>query len=352
MFSTRLWQIVLFSTALTLSSCTQTPSNPTQTTQSETTPTVPLPNVVATSNLLCDLTKQIAGDTIRLTCLMDPGQDPHVYEPTPSDRQAIEAADLVLYGGYEYESDLIKIIEATTSPAPKIAVYEAAVPDPLMGEAHEHDHGHAEEHAESEHSEEEESGHGEEAMEPDPHIWHDAANGSQIVTVIREELVAIVPDQEDQYTQKAETLMAELEAIDRWIKTQVATVPEAARKLVTTHASFNYFANAYGFTVKGALSGLSTDEAPSAAQLAELVDLVKESDVPAIFAESTTNPKLIETVAREANVQVAETPLFIEGPGGLETEAPTYQRMLVTNTCTVVNALGGQCSPEQIPLSP
>lgn len=311
------------------------------------------PDVVATSSVLCDVARQIAKETIDLTCLMQPNQDPHVYKATPSDRRAIETADLVLYGGYSYEPELIRIIQATQTPNPKIAVYEAAVPNPLMGEPHEHDHGEEEAQGSGEaHDHDHAHDHAGEsagkALVPDPHVWHSATNGAKIAEVVETQLAKLLPDRAAEFQQNTAILTGELTRIHDWIKTQVATVPPAARQLVTPHNAFQYFAKAYGFTVKGALDGLSTEEKPSAARLAELVDTVQASGVKAIFSETTTNPKLIESVARSANVQVAEQPLFIEGPGGEGTPAPTYQAMLVENTCTVVNALGGNCDRSAI----
>jgi manganese/iron transport system substrate-binding protein len=143
--------------------------------------------------VICDLTKQIAQDTIALTCLMDPGQDPHTYQAKPSDRQAIDEADLVLYDGYDFAPGLIGLVDASSNSAPKVAVYEAAVPDPLMGAGHDHDHGHdyAEEeghdHAEGEaydHAEGEAHAHDEGELVADPHIWHSATNNAAIAEVI------------------------------------------------------------------------------------------------------------------------------------------------------------------------
>jgi manganese/iron transport system substrate-binding protein len=324
------------------------------------------PQVVATSSVLCDLTQQIAEETVALTCLLDANQDPHVYEATPSDRRAIEDADLVLYGGYAYETALIRIIDATNTPAPKVAVFEEAVSNPLMGEPHDHDHAHGEDHGHSDeddhshgdhshgdHSHDDHShddhSHGEATAEvPDPHIWHNAENGIRIAEVIRDNLQDIAPENAEFYEQNTETIVAELNQIDAWIQTQVTTVPEAQRKLVTPHDSLQYFADAYGFTIMGALEGLSTEQRPSAARMSELVDMVQEAEVPAIFAEATTNRNLIEAVANDANVTVADQPLYVEGPGGEGTPAPTYQGMLIANTCNIVESLGGQCDSAAI----
>ncbi|GAB4227629.1 MAG: hypothetical protein Kow00121_56400 [Elainellaceae cyanobacterium] len=338
------------------------------------------PQIVATSSVLCDLTRQIAQDTVALTCLLQPNQDPHVYEPAPSDRRAIEDADLVLYGGYGYEPSLDKIIEATSTDSPKVAVFEAAVPNPLLGEAHNHEHGHdheadteqsqeaiaLEDHADDhDHAEEEAGGataasadadhdHSDETVAegevPDPHIWHNAQHGSKIAETIAQQLAGVAPEHAEQYQQNAAAIASELTQLDSWIKTQVATVPQSSRQLITTHDSFQYFADAYGFEIKGALEGLSTEQRPSAARLTELVETVKEAGVAAIFAETTTNRSLIETVAKDADVAVAEQPLYVEGPGGDDTSAPTYQHMFVANTCTVVNALGGECDEASAPV--
>lgn len=126
-------------------------------------------------------------------------------------------------------------------------------------------------------------------------------------------------------------------------------MPPENRRLVTPHDAFRYYAAAYDFSVAGALSGLSTEESISAQRLTELVDLVKETGVSAIFAETTTNAKNIEAVARDANVNVAPQALLVEGPSGSGTAAETYQEMLIVNTCTIVDALGGTCALNEAP---
>jgi ABC-type Zn uptake system ZnuABC Zn-binding protein ZnuA len=341
------------------------------------------PTVVATLYLLCDLTQQIAAETVDLTCLMEPGQDPHTYEPTPSDRQALEKADLILYGGYGFDLGLIRVVEAAPEQITKIPLYELAVPDPLMAETHDHgdqggsedehkthdehgdehkthdehdDHGHGDDHGDDhghehdDHDEHEEDHHAHDESKdlvPDPHVWHEAQNGVAIVQAISEQLQPLVPDQQDFYGQQAASLISELQVLDDWIKQQTATIPDANRQLITTHDAFGYYADAYGLSVAGALSGLNMESKPSPTRIKTLVDLVTATGVPTIFAETTTNPKLIETIANNAKVAVAPQPLWVEGPGGPGTEVETYQDMLVANTCTIVVGLGGECQPEQ-----
>ncbi|PSN17522.1 metal ABC transporter substrate-binding protein [filamentous cyanobacterium CCP5] len=314
-------------------------------------------NVVATSSVLCDLTEQIAADTIDLTCLMAPSQDPHTYQLKPSDRQRLDQADLVFYGGYNAEPGIYRSLEASSADGPKVAVYEAAVPEPLMVEAHSHAHGeedHNHAHTEEDHdhgepdAESASDGSTESSPVPDPHIWHRAEHNAEMVKVIALNLQQMNPAEADRYRARADRLSAEFRALHDWIRTQVETVPSANRELITPHAAFNYYAEAYGLRVRGALSGLSTAEKPSAAQLTALVEQVKAAAVPAIFAETTTAPDLIQTLAKEAGVTVAAQPLYVEGPAE-DAQAPTLQAMLVTNTCTIVNALGGSCQAETAP---
>ncbi|MBE9095220.1 metal ABC transporter solute-binding protein, Zn/Mn family [Tychonema sp. LEGE 07203] len=275
------------------------------------------PQVVATSTVICGLTKEIAGNTIDLKCLVDAGSDPHVYQPKPDDRKAIEQAKLILYSGYNFEPSLIRLIKASSNKSAKIAVGEAAVPKAL---------------------EIEEDG----KKVSDPHIWHDAKNGMAMAKIINTQLGKVLPNQASAYNAKTKQITSNLTKLDTWIKSKVATIPAKQRKLVTTHDAFNYYSKAYEIPVIGALEGLSTDEAPTPTRVAQLVREIKASGVPTIFAESTINPKLIEAVAKEAKVKVSPRELFADGLGEPGSEADSYQKMLVANTRTIVEGLGGK----------
>jgi len=310
---------------------------------------VDLPLVVATTDVICDLTRQIAQETIDLNCLVDAGIDPHVYQATPDDRRAIDQADLILYGGYAFEPSLINLVNATDNPAPTIAVYEEAVANPIMtadghhhhdhGHSHDHDHDHGHSHHDHDHS------HGDDEEFPDPHVWHDASNGMAIVNVISAQLAQLQPDQAQLYQDQASAINNELGAIDEWIKAQIETIPEDQRILVSNHDALGYFVEAYGLQSNTALQGVSTEEAPTAGRVGELVTKLQDSNVPTIFVESSVNPTLITTVANEANVEVAENPLFADGLGEEGSGAETYQEKLRLNTQTIVEGLGGSFSP-------
>ncbi|MEL6458501.1 MAG: zinc ABC transporter substrate-binding protein [Cyanobacteria bacterium J06621_15] len=303
------------------------------------------PLVVATTSIICDLTKQVAAQTVDLKCLVDAGQDPHTYQPKPDDRKAIEQADLVLYGGYDFEPAIIKLVQASSNEAPKVAIHEVAVPKPIIGEKHDHSHG---EHKEEKHDDhdhdhdhEKEEKHSEEKA-PDPHVWHDAQNGVQMVEAIRSNLEKVAPDNAQLYATNAEKVTGEIKEIDSWIKKNVATIPENQRKLVTTHDALSYYTQAYNINYEGAIEALSTEAEPSAARIAELSKEIKQENVPTIFAESIHSPKLIETLGKEANVKVSEEKLYADGLGEEGTDADSYQEMLIANTKAIVDGLGGQ----------
>lgn len=280
------------------------------------------PIVVATSTVLCDVTQEIAQNTVDLKCLIPAGSDPHVYEPKPDDRKAIEKAKLVLYAGYNFEPSLIKLIQATKNQAPKVAVDEIAVPNPQKFE---------------------EDG----KTENDPHVWHNAQNGVRIVEVVRDNLGKLSPNNAAPYTSNAEKMTTQLKQVDSWIKSQISTIPANQRQLVTTHDALGYYSKAYGIPVEGALQGISTEEKPTARRVKELVKSIKKTSVPTIFAEVTINPKLIESVAKEANVKVSDREIFADGLGEKGSEGDTYEKMLIANTKTIVEGLGGKYTPFQ-----
>jgi manganese/iron transport system substrate-binding protein len=274
------------------------------------------PKIVVTNTILCDLTKQIAANTVEVICLLTPGSDPHIYKLTPEARQSIEDAKLILYGGYDLESELIKAVKATSNPAPKIAVNEVAVTQPQQFE---------------------EDG----KSTTDPHVWHNAQNGAKIVAVIEDNLEKLVPAQAEIYRLNTRKLISEITQLDTWIKTQINTIPADKKILFTTHDALGYYSKAYGIRVN-ALEGLSTEEKPNAARAKELVDKIRKTKVPTIYAEVTLNPQLIKSVAQAAKVKVSEQEIYADGLGEVNSAGGTYQKMLISNTRSIVEGLGGK----------
>ncbi len=278
------------------------------------------PQVVATSTIIADLTDAVGGDQIQLTGILEPGADPHIYEPVPADSIALEKADLILYNGFNLEPGLIKLMNAAGTRAQKLAVGEVVPPLDLDYEGQ---------------------------KVPDPHVWGDVENAIAMVTAIKTALIDLTPNHQAQIQQNADRLIADLQKLDTWVTQQIATIPPNHRQLVTTHDAFQYYAHAYGLQVAGTLIGISTEEQPSAQTIRSLVAAIKTAGVPAIFAETTINPVLITTVAEEAGVQLAPRPLYADSIGAPGSDGDSYLKMIETNTRTIVEALGGTYTPFQ-----
>ncbi|MBD2081197.1 zinc ABC transporter substrate-binding protein [Leptolyngbya sp. FACHB-17] len=278
------------------------------------------PQVVSTSTILTDLASTIAGDSVQVIGILKPGADPHTYEPVPADTVAMEKANLILYNGYNLEPGLIRLIKAAGVNARQVAVGEVITPLQLEKEGQ---------------------------KVPDPHVWGDVQNVAKMTSVVRDALVQLVPNDREKMTQNADRLIAELNRLDGWIKQQVQTIPAANRLLVTTHDAFQYYGKAYQLAIAGTLIGISTEEQPSAQTVQRLVQSIRSARVPAIFAETTINPALIQTVAQEAGVKLAPQQLYSDSIGAVGSSGETYIKMMAANTTTIVQALGGRVIPFQ-----
>lgn len=307
--------VALFTLSIGFTGCGQQVVNTSVTQATETTQTTKLknnlPRVVATTTVLCDLTKQIAGDTINLICLIPPGKNPHSYQPTREDRKAIQQAKLIFYNGYNFEPILIKIIKTTKSPAPKIAVGQIAVPKPKQyfkaGK-----------------------------KVADPHLWHNVKNSINMLRVINSNLAKLAPANSKKYSSNTRRVTNELTQLDKWVKSRVASIPPQQLKLFTTDDALGYYAKAYGFSDLRVLQGINTQ-----VKAKNMAKDIQQAKVPTIFAQSTTNSNIIESIAGELEVRVSQRQLYADGLGEPGSDAETYQKMIVANTRTIVEGLGG-----------
>ncbi|MBA3416513.1 MAG: zinc ABC transporter substrate-binding protein [Chloroflexia bacterium] len=308
--------------------------------------------VVATFSILGDLVAAVGGDAIELRTIVAAGTDAHTFEPAPDDAIALGEADLVFANGLGFEPWFDQLAEGADAPLPVVVVTDGLEPREAGGEHADEEHA-DEEHAEDEAHADEESGHeeGEEHADEegdhdhgadDPHVWHDVRNAMAMTEAIRDALIAADPAAAAIYEANATAALAELEALDAWVVEQVATLPEERRKLVTSHDTFGYFADRYGFAVVGtAFDSLSTEGGgPAAREIADLVGEIEAAGVPVIFGENVQNPELMEAVAEEAGVALAPT-LYTDALGAPGEEADSYEAMVRHNVETIVAALGG-----------
>ena len=280
------------------------------------------PQVVVTSTIITNLAAEIGGEEVQITGILKPGADPHIYEPVPADSRVLEEANLILYNGYNLEPGIIKLMNATGGNVKKIPVGEVVKYLKL------------------------DKGKGK--IVPDPHIWGSAANVISMVKAIRDSLIELSPEDKNKFVENAKRLTDELQQLHIWINQEIQTIPLDKRKLITTHDAFQYYGNAYKIAISGTLIGISTEEQPSAQTVKKLVESIKKIGVPAIFAETTINPALIKTVAEEAGVKLAPTPLFSDSIGAKGSNGDTYIKMMVANTRAIVEALGGKYTPFQL----
>jgi len=280
--------------------------------------------VVATYSVLGDLVRNVAGDQVELTTLVGGDGDAHTFEPSPKDGVTLAKADLIFENGVGFEAWLDKLHSASRTNARRVVVSKGL--KLLEGEdGHDHKKGEEKHKHDDEH---------------DPHVWHDVGNATQMVQTIRDELVKADPAHAEVYKANAEAYLRQLRDLDAWVVEQVALVPEAKRKLVTSHDTFGYFANRYGFKVVGtALASFSTEASdPSAAEFAKLCEAIKSANVPAIFAENVQNPKLMKRLASEAGVKLAP-PLFTDALGKEGSDGDTYLKMMRHNVGIIVTQL-------------
>lgn len=296
------------------------------------------PLVVVTYSILGDIVGNVGGEEIELTTLVGPNGDAHTFEPAPSDTAKLSEAGVVFENGLEFEPWLDELYDSSGSRAERVVVTEGIEP---LSVAEEGEHGVGEEHAgEAEHAGE---GHADEEKEEhgeyDPHVWHDVRGAMAMVESVRDALSEADPENVEGYRANAEAYLSELEELDAEVTQRAESVPEERRVLFTSHDTFGYFAERYGFEVDTALASASTEVSdPSAGETVELVEEIEASGVPAVFAENVSNPGVMERIAREAGVELAPA-LYTDALGEPGSPGATYVEMERYNASTMVEAL-------------
>jgi manganese/zinc/iron transport system substrate-binding protein len=233
--------------------------------------TKPPPTIVATTSLIADATKRIAGEHWKVECLMGPGVDPHKYQPSASDLGKLSGAKLVLFNGLHLEGKMVDVLEKPAKGRKAVAVTRS-IPETDL---HKSEPG-----SETVH---------------DPHIWFDVRLWKKCVEVIRDELCELDPAHADEFRANAEAYLKELDDLHKEVLAKAAKIPDGKRILVTSHDAFGYFAAAYGFEVHG-LQGVSTAAESGTQDVEKLAQLIGEKKVPAVFTETSVPSKGLEKV--------------------------------------------------------
>jgi ABC-type Zn uptake system ZnuABC Zn-binding protein ZnuA len=266
--------------------------------------------VLTSTTILADLTHNIAGDRLTVESLLPVGTDPHSYQPVPQDATRIRRSRVLVINGAEYEHFLESLIESAGGERDLIEASAGLGLRTDAGEAH----------------------------AVDPHLWLDPNHVIVYVENIRDGLAGFDPDGAELYQSNADAYIEQLSELDRWINEQVAQIEPERRLLVTNHEALGYFADRYGFTVVGTiLQSFSSNSAPSARQMADLIEQIEQSRVPAIFLDASDNPALARQIAGETGAEVV-TDLHLESLTD-GSPAATYIELMRHNVTRIVEAL-------------
>ena len=272
-------------------------------------------SIASFSTVLTEIAQQVGGTHVTVAGLVQPGQDPHEYQPTPADLEQASSAKLILLSGKHLENYLEKVQQATGGKAEALAVGDS-LPTLKMK-------------AEDERSQ------SADGLIDDPHWWNSVANAERATDIVRDALIKLDSANKADYEANAHAYQEKLKTLAEWASRKIADLPRDKLKLVTSHDAFQYFAKDYGFRIY-AIEGLSTETEPSNRHVAELIEQIKSQGVKAIFLESTLNPKVSREIPKETGAKIGGT-LYADGLG--DGDGATYDGMVRHNVTTIVDAL-------------
>lgn len=274
-------------------------------------------NVVTTTGQIADAVKIISGGHLKVTALMGPGVDPHLYKATQSDLSKLEKAEMIFYNGLHLEGQMLDIFEQMSEQKTVLAVGDTLDNKYLIA-----DEGNPALH--------------------DPHIWFNLDLWKGVVEVIGDSLVEHYPEYKEDFQANEKAYLKQLDELKLYASDRIKEIPESQRILVTAHDAFNYFGQSQGFEVRG-LQGLSTDAEYGVKDVQNMVDFLVENNIKAIFVESSVSDKAMKAVIEGAkekghNISIGGE-LFSDAMGAEGTEKGTYIGMYKHNVDTIVDAL-------------
>ncbi|MBB3140493.1 metal ABC transporter solute-binding protein, Zn/Mn family [Halomonas organivorans] len=314
--------------------------------------------VLASFSVLADMVEQIGGDHVEVTALVGPDSDAHVFTPRPTDARALAEADLVVLNGLQFEGWMSRLVEASDYAGPTVVAtdgieaalgeaasedhgHEAPAHDDAHGGSHDdsHDHDH-DDHGHDDHDHDHGHGHDDHGHDHahgglNPHAWLDLGLGELYVDNIRDGLIAADPAHEADYRERAADYQARIDALDAEVRTLMDELPEHTA-VITGHQSFSHFSRAYGVDFLSPV-GLSTEAEPSAARMAELIEVIRKHGVQALFQENMTSPAIIEQLSEETGLPIAGT--LYSGALASDGEASNWLGMMRHNAELLHDAL-------------
>ena len=298
--------------------------------------------VVASTGIIAHFAKQIARDDADVVSVIPPGADAHSFTPTTTAIRNIAAADLVIVNGYNLEESTLATIFENLPDDATLVVATAGIA-PLEGGHHHHDEeeGHHDEDEDEEghddHDEMQVAAEHELAIaDGDPHMWLTVPNAMVYVRNIADAIVAADPDNAAAYRARAEAYLAELQALDEEVRATIAGIPEESRVLIVYHDAFQYLAAEYGLELAATLLPGNPSQQASAAAVAEIIEIVGDREVGAVYREPQFAADAIESIAEEAGVRA----LTIYSAAFTD-EVDSYLKLMRANADALAEGLGG-----------
>ncbi|MFC4078337.1 metal ABC transporter solute-binding protein, Zn/Mn family [Salinithrix halophila] len=270
--------------------------------------------VTATTGMVGDIVKNVGGDRVKVTTLMGPGVDPHLYKASQGDINKLNHANMIFYNGLHLEGKMTDILKKIGEEKPVTAVADDIDKSRLLTSS----------------------------GQADPHIWFDVNLWMEAVTNAEKALAKADPKHRADYEKRAENYISKLEHLDRYAKKEIQSIPDERRVLVTAHDAFGYFGQAYDIEVVG-LQGLSTASEYGLRDVQRIVNLLTERKIKAVFVESSVPKRSIQAVVKGTekkghSIQIGGE-LFSDAMGEAGTKEGTYIGMVRHNVDTIVSAL-------------
>lgn len=274
------------------------------------------PKIIATASMISDIAQNIVGDKFDVVTIVPIGKDPHTYEPTPGDATMVANADVIFKNDLTFEGWLGKLIDNSGTKAQVVKVTSGV--DVIESITY--------------------------ANSADPHAWMNAMNGIIYAENIKNAMAEYDPSNKEFYEKNFIEYRKRLQGLDQYIQDQIKKIPEQQRILITSHDAFQYYGRKYGIRLESIL-GTSTDAQAQTSDIVRLDKVIKNNNVPAVFIESTVNPKMLQQLANSNDITIGGS-LYSDSIGNKDSNAPTYYDMLKVNTDIIVNALSRKVQPK------
>jgi zinc/manganese transport system substrate-binding protein len=262
--------------------------------------------VVATFSILGDFVKNVGGDRVTVSTLVQPNGDAHVYQPSPADAKTVADAKIVFMNGLGLEGWLDRLIKASGTKGTIVIATKGIKPHEMT---------------------EEEGGHAEKKI--DPHAWQSIANAKIYAANIRDALIAADPAGREVYQNNTADYLKRLGDVEKEVKETIAKIRPDKRRVITTHDAFGYFAAAYGVAFI-APQGVSTESEASAQDVAKIIRQIRAEKIPAVFMENISDPRLMQQIANETGAKIGGT-VYSDSLSDDKGPASTYIDMMEHN---------------------